>query len=72
MNFFHLVASGVKTVDIMSFLVEKRCRGIKGALQCYRILPSYHIYGDNSDCLRKNAILSQFDLWWPLASSVLT
>ena len=35
----------------------------------FRILPSYHTFGDNSECLRKTAIffrnLTFGDLWWP-------
>ena len=34
----------------------------------FRILPSYHTFGDNSDCLRKSLFPRNFtfgDLWWP-------
>ena len=36
----------------------------------FRVLASYHTSG--RDCLRKNAIFSKFDLWWPLMTSILT
>ena len=46
---------------------------MKTALQCFfRILPSYHTFGDNSDCSqKKNVILSKLDLWWHLVISIL-
>ena len=48
-------------------------RSIRRAPQwLIRILLSYHTYGDNSDCLRKIAIFSKFDLWRPLVTSILT
>ena len=71
--FFSLMTSGVKSIDLRSNLIEKRYRGMKRAIQCFfRILPSYHTFGDNSECLRKTAIFSKFDLWWPLVTSILT
>ena len=38
----------------------------------FSILPSHHTFGDNSDCLRKIAVFSKFDHWWPLLTSILT
>ena len=41
--------------------------GMKRASKCFfRILPSYHTFGDNSDCLRKIVIFSKK---WPLVTS---
>ena len=67
---FHLVTSGVKTMNLRSSLIEKRHQGMKRAPQCFffRILPSYHTFGDNSDCLRKSLFsqnLTFGGLWWP-------
>ena len=65
--FFSLMTSGVKSIDLRSNLIEKRYRGMKRAIQCFfRILPSYHTFGDNSECLRKN---SHFLEIWPLVTS---
>ena len=51
---FYSMTPGVKTIDLRSNLIEKRYRGMKRALQCFfRILPSYHTFGDNSGCLQK-------------------
>ena len=68
--FFSLMTSGVKSIDLRSNLIEKRYRGMKRAIQCFfRILPSYHTFGDNSECLRKKQPFSRNltfgDLWWP-------
>ena len=65
--FFSLMTSGVKSIDLRSNLIEKRYRGMKRAIQCFfRILSSYHTFGDNSECLRKN---SHFLEIWPLVTS---
>ena len=64
------MTSRAKTVDLMLNLIGKRYRGMKRALQCFSlILPSYHTFGDNSDCSRKNRYFLQN---WPLVTSILT
>ena len=61
------MTSGVKSIDLRSNLIEKRYRGMKRAIQCFfLILPSYHTFGVNSECLRKN---SHFLEIWPLVTS---
>ena len=47
---------------------------MRGAPQCFffLILPSYHTFGDNSDCWQKSAIFSKFDLWWPMVTTIMT
>ena len=67
---FSLMTSGVKSIDLRSNLIEKRYRGVKRAIRCFfRILPSYHTFGDNSECLRKKQPFSRNltfgDFWWP-------
>ena len=72
-RFFHLIPCGAKTIDLTSTSIEKRHRGMKRAPKyCSRILPSYRILRDNSDCLQKIAIFSKFDLRWPLVVAILT
>ena len=61
---FHLMTFGAKTIDLRSNLIGKRFRGMRRAPNAsFVILASYHTLGDNSDCLRKIAIFSKFDLW---------
>ena len=80
-----MTTSGAKTIDLRSILIEKRYRCMSRAYasvtQCFftesypmlfPIFPSYHALGDNSDCLRKIAIFSKFEFWWPLVTSILT
>ena len=70
---FHLMTSTAKTVDLMSNLIEKPCRSIERAFQCFfLIFPSYHSSGENSDCWWKIAIFSKVELWWLLVTSILT
>ena len=46
---------------------------VTGALrELFWIFPAYHTFGDNGDYLQKNTIFSNFDLWWPLVTSILT
>ena len=41
-------------------------RGMRSPPQClFRILPSYHTFGNNSDCLRKNRYFLEI---WPLVT----
>ena len=65
-NFFSLMTSGVKTIELMSNLSEKRYLSIKRASQCFFgfLLAIISTFRDNIECFRKIAIFSKLDLWW--------
>ena len=60
---FHLMTSGAKTVNLRSNLIETRYWGMERAIHCFFILPSYHTFGVNSYCSRKNRYFLKI---WPL------
>ena len=51
---FYLMTSGVKPIDLRSYLIGKFTWAWRELSNAFWILPSYYTYGDNSDCLRKN------------------
>ena len=54
-NDMFFTTSGAKTIELRSNLIAKRCKNMKRAHHCFfQILLSYHTFGDNSVCLRKN------------------
>ena len=69
---FHSMTSGGKIIDLRSILMKINTGAWRELPNVFlRILPSYHPFGDNSDCLREIAIFSKFDLWRPLVTSKL-
>ena len=72
-DIFYLMTSGAKAIELKSNRIAKCRKSIIRAYHCFRrIFPSYHIFGDNSACLRKITIFSKLHLSWPLVTSILT